>query len=127
MDKHAREALARRVAGLSSADQTEVLVMDENSALTRFTHNAIHQNVAHADTMISVRAVVGGCTGVARTNALDDGALRDVVERSLTIARLAPKDPLEAPLPAGGAFTAPPGAFVPETGSATADLRASLA
>lgn len=127
MDKAAREALARRVTGLSSADATEVLVLHENSALTRFTHNAIHQNVAHADTVVSVRAISGGRTGVARTNALDDDALRDVVGRAMEIAQLAPEDPAGATLPRGGPFQEPGGAYVPATAGATADLRASLA
>jgi len=127
MDKTARETIALRLMELSGADHTEVLVMDENSALTRFTHNAIHQNVAHADTIVSVRAIVGGRTGVARTNAIDDASLGDVADRALEIAKLAPQDPLLPDLPPGAPFTPPAGAYVPATGAATADRRAALA
>ena len=48
MDKAARaKPLAERVIELSRADQTEVFVASTTiSALTRFTHDIIHQNVA---------------------------------------------------------------------------------
>ena len=124
MDKHAREQLAAHVLGYAGADQTEVLIADENAALTRFTHNAIHQNVAHADTQISVRSIVGGKTGVARTNRLDDASLHAVVRRSLDIANLAPSDPLQPALPGAAVVSAPDGAYALESAQATAAARA---
>ncbi|MDP9017101.1 MAG: TldD/PmbA family protein [Candidatus Eremiobacteraeota bacterium] len=127
MDKHARESLARRIVEMSSANHTEVLVSYDNAALTRFTHNAIHQNVAHADTTLSVRAIVDGRTGVARTNILDDDSLRDVVARAATIAQLAPQDPTHAALPKGEVIHAPEAAFNAGTAGATARKRAELA
>lgn len=127
MDKASREALAHRIVGLSSADETEVLVGYENAALTRFTHNAIHQNVAHQDTLVSVRAVIGGRTGVARTNVLDDVSLRNVVARATEMATLAPSDPLHAALPKATGARTPDGAYVPQTAAATAHRRAELA
>ncbi|MBC5816456.1 MAG: TldD/PmbA family protein [Candidatus Eremiobacteraeota bacterium] len=127
MDKSAREALGRHIASLSQADQTEVLISHENAALTRFTHNTIHQNVAHADTLVSVRAIIDGQTGVARTNILDEDSLHDVVARASEMAKLAPKDPLQPSLPAGGHTETPPGSYIAETASATAHRRAGLA
>lgn len=127
MDKHAREALAKRIVALSPAGQTEVLIGHENSALTRFTHNGIHQNVAHADVSVSVRAMIDGRTGVARTNVLDEASLQEVVKRACTIANLAPVDPVAAKFPAGGETQTPPGAYVTNTASATAHRRAELA
>ena len=130
MHKQQREALARHITGMSTADQTEVLVSSENSALTRFTHNAIHQNVASLDTVVSVRAIIDGRTGVARTNILDEAdgdSLRDVVARACTIATLAPKDPGQPALPSGGKYRPPERAHAQATAHASAQQRAELA
>lgn len=126
MDKAQREALARRVLEFSSADQTEVMVWSENSALTRFTHNFVHQNVAQADVSVRVRAIVGKRTGVATTNVLDDASLRKVVSQAIEIAKLAPEDPELPPLPSGGDTVAPEGAYVAQTAQATPDTRAQM-
>ena len=40
------ETLVGRVLAASTADQTEVLVVGSDSALTRFANSGIHQNVA---------------------------------------------------------------------------------
>ncbi|MBV8332847.1 MAG: TldD/PmbA family protein [Candidatus Eremiobacteraeota bacterium] len=122
-----RETLAKRLLGLADgADQTEVLIASEDSALTRFTHEVSNQNVATADVGVAVRAIVDRRTGVARSNQLDDESLRDVVERAIAMARLAPSDPLQPDLPAGGSTTAPPGAYDDATAHATAERRAAM-
>ena len=79
--------LADRVLAMSKADQTELLVFSNNSALTRFANSYIHQNVEETSVEISVRAVIGKKVGVAGTNMLSDEALRDVVERATMLAR----------------------------------------
>jgi predicted Zn-dependent protease len=48
----------------SSAEQTEVMVTEWDSALTRFANNGIHQNVAERDASVRVRVVKDGRTGV---------------------------------------------------------------
>ncbi|HKU66401.1 MAG TPA: TldD/PmbA family protein [Candidatus Baltobacteraceae bacterium] len=126
MDKSSREALAQRALGFSSADQTEVMVWSENSALTRFTHNVVHQNVAEADVSVRVRAIVGKRTGVATTNVLDDTALRDTVSSAIEMAKLAPEDPDLPALPSGGPTQSPPGAYIQHTADATPQTRAHM-
>lgn len=126
MDSAGREALARRALGFSDADQTEVLVWSENSALTRFTRNMVHQNVAHADVSVRVRAIVGKRTGVATTNVLDDAALQEVVSRAIEMAKLAPEDPELPRLTAGGETVAPEGAYVEQTAAAAPEMRAQM-
>ena len=49
----------------SRADQTEVEVFANDSALTRFANNYIHQNVEDTDVDVRVRAVIGQKIGVA--------------------------------------------------------------
>ena len=126
MDSSQREALAQRVLALSNAGQTEVMVWSEGNELTRFTHNAVHQNVAAADAAVKVRAIIGKRTGVAGTNLLDDSGLRSVVDRAIEMAQLSPEDPELPALPAGGPTTTPSGAFVPQTAAASPELRARL-
>ena len=126
MDSAERETLARKVLAFSDADQTEVLVWSANSALTRFTHNMVHQNVADADVSVRVRAIVGKRTGVAITNVLDDAALKDLASRAIEMARLAPEDPELPDLSAGGEAAAPEGAYVEQTAAAAPEARAQM-
>ncbi|HET9096915.1 MAG TPA: TldD/PmbA family protein [Candidatus Baltobacteraceae bacterium] len=126
MDSAAREALAARVLALSNADETEVMVWSGNDALTRFTHNMVHQNVAVADVSVRVRAIMGKRTGVATTNVLDQAALRETVSRAIEMANLAPEDPDLPRLPAGGAVESPEGAYIEGTANATPQTRAHM-
>lgn len=127
MDKAHREELAGRVLAFSGADQTEALVSSSKSELTRFTHNAIHQNVAQSDISLSVRAIIGGRTGVARTNVLDEAALKACVDRAIALAKLAPVDPQQPALPAvARAPQTPPGAYETSTEQATPQRRAGM-
>src|SRR3712207_2272138 len=86
------DRLAARVLGRSRADQTEVLVLGTDSALTRFANSTIHQNVAERNAEVRVRAIVGKRSGVAATNDLSDAALDRVAERAAEIARHQPED-----------------------------------
>ena len=126
MDKARREALAARALSFSTADSTEALVVSEDAQLTRFTHDQVHQNVASTDVSVRVRAIVGGRTGVATGNNLEDKALRETVERALEMARFAPVDPGIAALPGLAPFQALPGSFVEATASAGPAERAAL-
>jgi predicted Zn-dependent protease len=128
MDKAAREALARRVLALASGTgESEAIVFASDDGLTRFTHNAIHQNVAHAETTLRVRTVVDRRSGVASSNALDDASLDALVRRAAEMAHLAPRDDDFPGLPRGGTAEAPKDAFVAATAAATPELRASFA
>ncbi len=122
-----REERALRALSFSKADQTEILVSSSDFALTRYTHESIHQNVAVGNVGISVRAIVGNRTGVARTNTLTDDGLRDVVQRACDMAMLAPADPDQPQLPPGAPTTAPDGSFDFVTSSLPEDARALMA
>jgi len=39
----------------STADQTEVVILANDEALTRFANSTIHQNVAETDTEVRIR------------------------------------------------------------------------
>jgi PmbA protein len=92
-DEKSVHALLQKVLGYSHAEQTEVLYLGTESALTRFANNFIHQNVAEKNHELRVRAIVGKKAGVATTNRLDDHSLQRVAEQALEIARLSPENP----------------------------------
>jgi predicted Zn-dependent protease len=121
--------IANQAFSLSSADQTEVLVLATDEHLTRFAANAIHQNVSETNVTLRVRAVFGSKVGVASGNAPNDSALRKVVESAETAARFQQDNPdfhsLPEPQPAPEAGIAEPfGAFVEATAACTPETRA---
>jgi len=128
MDKSERETLAARVAGFAGAGvASEAIVFDHDLGLTRFTHNAIHQNVAQSRTSVRVRTIVDGRTGVASTNALDEPSLRATVARATALAAFAPHDDVAPGIVASDSATPPAGAFDEATARADPAARAAVA
>src|SRR5260370_29153585 len=72
----------------SPGAQTEVMVTEWDSALTRFANNGIHQNVAERDLSVRVRVVKDGKTGVASINQMNEAAAAGVLKRAIAIADL---------------------------------------
>jgi len=93
------QGIAERVLAEAKADQTEVMIAANDSHLTRFATNTIHQNVAETDVSIRVRSIIGSKVGVASGNDLSDGALKDLVERAETVARFQQENPQFSSLP----------------------------
>ncbi len=77
----------------STADQTEVVVLAGDSALTRFANSTIHQNVAETDAEVRIRVISGKRIGVTTTNNLAEEALAQALETALEHARLQPENP----------------------------------
>src|SRR5437773_11323186 len=75
----------------SPAQQTEVMVTEWDSALTRFANNGIHQNVAERNVSVRVRVVKDGKTGVASMKQRNQSAAADVHNRAVAIAERQPK------------------------------------
>jgi PmbA protein len=107
-DETSIRTLLQKVLSYSQAEQTEVVYLGTESALTRFATNHIHQNVAESNAELRVRAVVGQRIGVAATNRLDDESLRRVTEQALEIARVQPVNPEFHSLPAPQPISAAP-------------------
>jgi predicted Zn-dependent protease len=85
--------ITSRILSQSSADQTEVVILAGDSALTRFANSTIHQNVAETDAEVRIRVVVGKRVGVTTTNNLADEALALALDNALAVARLQPENP----------------------------------
>ncbi len=84
--------LLETVLSLSPADETEAVLDSSQTALTRFAHNVIHQNVSERDASLEVRAVFGRRVGSASTNDLSAGGLERVVAEACKLARHATED-----------------------------------
>ena len=82
------------------ATEAEAVLMTEDSGLTRYAHNRIHQNVAERNTELRVRAVVGRRVAVASSNQVDPRAVRELADRAVSIARQGADDAAFAGLPA---------------------------
>jgi len=77
----------------SEADQTEMVVMMTDSALTWYAENMIHQHVAEHIGQVQVRAVQGKKVGSASTTDCTAEGLKLVVQQASQAARLMPDDP----------------------------------
>jgi PmbA protein len=119
--------IADKILTSSTADQTEVVILADDEALTRFANSTIHQNVAETDAGVRIRVVLrdsrsagGARVGVATTNNLADEALLRTLEYAMAIARLQPENPDfkslpgPQPLPDVTAFSEATAGYTPE-------------
>src|ERR1700736_1170986 len=119
--------LKRFMTGLlerSPAEQTEVMVTEWDSALTRFANDSIHQNVAERNVSVRVRVVKDGKTGVASIEQLNEKAETDARKRAVAIADLQPRSEV-VPMPAP-AEARPVEAWSDATAAATPEERADF-
>ncbi|MBI5289008.1 MAG: TldD/PmbA family protein [Chloroflexi bacterium] len=75
------------VLNASRADQTEVEVFSNNSALTRFANHSIPPHVEHTDVDVRVRAVIGQKIGIASSNEISPDALARLAARAVELAQ----------------------------------------
>jgi predicted Zn-dependent protease len=92
--------IAKATFDRSDADETEVLVSEGRSFLTRFSGNRIHQNVGTEDAGAIVRVVVGKRTGVATASSLEPESLDEALKAARTIAMASEPLPRWPGLPA---------------------------
>jgi len=119
------DELLDHVLATSTAEQTEALYLAQDSALTRFATNRIHQNVREHDATLQVRVIDKDRIGVASTNRLDQGGLREVVEQAIAIAERSAPNPRAAMMPEPDGRTHDPElGFVAATADASPERRA---
>jgi len=118
--------IGRRIVRAGRADETEVLLMEGRSFLTRFAAGRIHQNVGTEDATAVVRVVLGKRLGVATSSSLEPAALEDAVGAAVAIAKASepledwPGLPKPRPVAKMDAWDSP-------TAGADADVRADMA
>ncbi|MBV9120532.1 MAG: TldD/PmbA family protein [Chloroflexi bacterium] len=126
-ERHLRTLIEGALSACKSATQAEVVLTSEDSSLTRFASNTIHQNVAERNTSIRVRAVLGRRIGVASTNSLEAAAIKQAAESACEIARYAEENPEFESLPAPRPVQPVAGAFSEATAASTPEQRAAAA
>ena len=121
----AEQVVERALA--AGATEAEVLVIADDSALTRFANSEIHQNVAETNVFVNLRFAIGKRVAVASTGRTDEAGLAGVIERAAAIApnveELADWGGL--PEPDGQPLVAQPLAYVAGTAAATPESRAA--
>jgi PmbA protein len=115
-----------RLRKLTSADDLELTVTGERTALTRFANNTILQNVAEENCQLSVRVQMDGRTARATTNKFDDESLARVARAAEELAKVQAKDADLLPMyPGGEEVLATPRRHFAATAGMSAEDRAS--
>jgi len=115
-----------RRAMRSGASEAEVLVIGDDSFLTRFANSEIHQNVAERSRTVNLRFVSGKRIAVLSSGRTDDDGLRLIVERAAAIVRNVEEleDWAGLPSPDGANAIHPKATWSDATAAATPELRA---
>jgi predicted Zn-dependent protease len=86
--REASLSLLKQVIRESPADQTEVLLLTEDSSLTRFAQSTIHQHVAERNGTVILRVVSDKRIAVVTTNILKPSSLKNSLKKAISLARV---------------------------------------
>jgi PmbA protein len=91
----------KKLVGQSPADQTEAILLTEDSSLARFTPESVHQHVAERNQTLILRVVMGKQVSAVTTNLLQPSSLRTTLQKAVSLARFLPPNPdfVSLPLP----------------------------
>jgi PmbA protein len=92
-------ALLKSGLAVSTADQTELVLIGEDLSLTRVAESQIHQNMYRSDTNVYVRAIKDKRVGITSTGDLSIDAVKRAVKDACDISLLMPVDEQFASLP----------------------------
>ena len=80
--------LLRKVVQESAADQTEAVLLTEDSSLTRFAGSAVHQHVAEKNQTVILRVVSGKKIAVVTTNILRPSSLKKSLQKAIYLSKV---------------------------------------
>ena len=80
--------LLKNVVQESPADQTEAILLTEDSSLTRFAASAIHQHVAEKNQTLILRVVFGKKIAVATTNIFQPSSVKKSLQKAISLAKV---------------------------------------
>lgn len=86
-----KEACLRLLKGVveeSPADQTEAVLLTEDSSLARFAQSSIHQHVAEKNSTLVLRVVKDKRIAVLNTNRLSRSSLKELLKKAISIAEI---------------------------------------
>ncbi|MGI8587755.1 MAG: TldD/PmbA family protein [Chloroflexia bacterium] len=118
-----RDAMEAALAA-SPAEQTEIVLLRDRTAVTRYANSVIHQNVFQENNRAAVRVAVGGATARVYTNDTSRAGLTRAAEDAAGLARLQAPNPRFHSLPSPGAGAPPEQEAPPSFFAATAELTA---
>jgi PmbA protein len=88
IDREHALRLLKKMVQESSADQTEAILLTEDSSLTRFAGSAIHQHVAERNQTAILRVVLGKKIAVVTTNIFQSSSLRRSLRKAISLAKV---------------------------------------
>jgi PmbA protein len=91
-EKEAKE-ICDQILHRCGSDSAEIYLSAQDSALTRFANNLIHQNVAESNLNLHLQIFLGTRRGMASTNRSEEAALDEMVRRARANAQASPEDP----------------------------------
>jgi PmbA protein len=80
--------LLRNLVQESPADQTEVILLTEESSLTRFAGSAVHQHVAEKNQALILRVVWGKKIAVVTTNIFQPSSIKKSLQKANSLAKV---------------------------------------
>jgi len=80
--------LLKNLVQESPADQTEAILLTEDSSLTRFASSSVHQHVAERNQTVILRVVLGKKIAVITTNILLPSSLKRSLQRAISLAKV---------------------------------------
>jgi predicted Zn-dependent protease len=97
--KDAALKMLHRLIQESPADQTEALLLTEDSSLARFNPTGIHQHVAERNRTLILRVVLGKRVAVVTTNILHSSSLKALMQKAIASAKIQPVNDAFVSLP----------------------------
>jgi PmbA protein len=80
--------LLKNLVQESPADQTEAILLTEDSSLTRFAGSAVHQHVSERNQTIVLRVVLGKKVAVITTNIFLPSSVKQSLEKAISLAEV---------------------------------------
>lgn len=93
LSKDEARDIMQKVVNMSGADFCEVSLQGSRSGNIRYARNTVTTSGEEQNTSLSIQSSFGSKTGTSSVNEFDDESLREAVERSEELARLAPENP----------------------------------
>lgn len=83
--------LVKRIKTYLKKNDFEVVVIENNSELTRFAQSYIHQNVAETDLDLTLKVINEDRISIVEVNSIDEQVLSKNVEKAIELAKISPK------------------------------------
>ncbi len=124
LNKENFEEISDKILNQSEADEIEVRITHNDTALTRYANSQIHQNIGRKDTKLAIRAIFGKKIGSASTNSLNEDSIENCLDKAEKIARNQRSDPDFKGLPDRKEPVDKEGVFLERTAEYSPDERA---